>query len=107
MAGPASTDGSVPAPVLVSVTGGWSAVFSLLFINALDGMRTYMPRMRSVSRLLSMSESLKKTFRSFRACWFCLRCPGCVTGVIEQEFLLGHYVQLCLLDRAADSYIIA
>lgn len=73
MAGPASADGSVPAPVLVSITGTRSAVFSLLFINALDGLRTYMPRMRSVSRLLSMSESLKKTSRASEPAGFACR----------------------------------
>lgn len=46
-----------------------------------------MARTRSISRLLRVSESLKKTSRgASEPADFCLGCPGFVTNVVEQEF---------------------
>lgn len=46
-----------------------------------------MARTRSISRLLSVSESLKKTSRgASELADLCLGGPGFVTNVVEQEF---------------------
>ena len=74
-------------------------MFSPPCITVVDGMGTQMPRTRSVSRLLSFSESLKKTSRgASEPADFCLGCPGRVTSVVEQEFPF---------HRAVDSHVTA
>lgn len=92
MAGPASLMAPCLSPVLFNVTGRWSAVFGPPFIPVVDGAPNGKDEVH-FSRLLRVSESLKKTSRgASEPADFCLGCPGFVTNVVEQEFPLCRTV---------------
>ena len=85
MAGPASLMAPCLSPGLFNDTGRWSTVFALPLFLWL--MEPQMARTRSISRLVRVSESLKKTSRgASEPVDFCLGCLGFVTNVVEQEF---------------------
>lgn len=80
-------------------------MFSLLFINIVDGMRIQNAKDKASFWMIGCFRISKKK-RHLEASEpddFCLGYPGFVTHVVEQEFLLGHCVLLCLFYQTIDS----